>query len=89
MKDWKIWIGRAGHKIYTRPTTRYAGAADIEDALRASTAAPSLRDLSRGTLPKKIKEKMFRKTVNFKAESIKRCSEKLKKTFVWKTVLKT
>ena len=26
----------------------------IEDALRASTAAPSLRDLSRGTLPKKI-----------------------------------
>ena len=28
--------------------------ANIEDALRASTAAPSLRDLSRGTLPKKI-----------------------------------
>ena len=33
----------------------------IEDALRASTAAPSLRDLSRGTLPKKIKEKVLKR----------------------------
>ena len=53
--------GRIGHSIQTRPAHRFAGAADIEDALRASTAAPSLRDLSRGTLPKKIKEKMFEK----------------------------
>ena len=33
----------------------------IEDALRASTAAPSLRELSTGTLPKKIKEKVLKK----------------------------
>ena len=34
MKDWKIWIGRTGHGVHTRPTTRYAGAADIQSATR-------------------------------------------------------
>ena len=63
-KNWK-GFGKDLEKDLTlgsnTPDHRSAGAADIEDALRASTAAPSLRELSRGTLPKKIKEKVLKK----------------------------
>mgnify|MGYP001354773537 CR=1 FL=1 len=66
-ESWKFEIGRAGHGIYTRPTTRYAGAADISKTPCGRVPPPPPpQDLSRGTLQKKIKENMFKEMETLK-----------------------
>ena len=50
---------------------------------------PSLRELSRRTLSRKIEENTYTEAVKYKVESIKRCFEKLTKTFLkWSRKLK-